>query len=242
LAYFDGAVDAATRQQIEQALAADAALRAELEALAHMQDELAHKLTGVHAPDSLALGEYLLGLLPPDEAAALERQTAAYPHHARELAALRDYLVDLDLPPAGDQAPAAAPEKAESWHDRLQEQVTTLVAQLVESFGGGPAWGMAGVRGGEPAQRIYQAGEAQILIDVQESLAQDGRKAILGLIMGLADAEGATVYLDRQLETIATATVDELGNFVFDAIPPGAYMLVLRGAAVAIIVPGVAID
>ena len=240
LAYLDGAVDAATRQQIEQALAQDPALDAELQELARLHNDLADGLQGTHAPDALALGEYLLGLLPSDEADALERRLAAYPHHAKELAALRDYLADLDLPPV--QAQTETPPVAQSWRDRLQAQVTALIAQLVENFGGGPALAMAGVRGDETGPHIYQAGDAYIMLDIQESLAQDGRKSILGLVTGLADAVGATVYLDRRVETIATTTVDELGNFVFDAIPPGAYMIVLRGATLEIIVPGVAID
>jgi hypothetical protein len=234
LAFLDGAVDAATRQQIEEAVARNPALYAELERLSRLQNRLAQGLQGSHAPDTMALGEYLLGLLPPDEAAAIERQVAAYPHHAQELAALRGYLADLDLPPIA--------EAAESWSGRLHSQFTTLVAQLVDTFNGGATLGLAGVRGPEASQRVYQAGEVQVIVDIQESLEQSGWKAILGLTTGLADAEGSTVTLYRQDEMVATAAVDELGNFVFDAVPPAAYTVVLRGMSVEIVVPGVAIE
>jgi hypothetical protein len=233
LAYLDGAVDTATRLHIEQALAQNATLQTELEQLAHLQQTLDQGLYRTNAPDSLVLGEYLLGLLSAEEAAALERQLAAYPHLLAELAAVQRYLADLELPPA-------APEST-SWIERLRDGVTTLVAQLVDTLAGGPTLGLAGVRGAESAQRVYRAGATQIIVDIQESLEHMGQQSILGLVTGPDEWRAMTVYLyqgEQPEQVVATTAVDGLGNFVFGTMPPGDYILILRSSTVEIVVPG----
>lgn len=234
LAYLDGALDAATQAALERALAASPALRQALAALAQMQATLDERLEPGALPSAQTLGEYALGLLPPADAAAVAQQLAAHPHAARQAAALAAYLNDLDLPPAPEDAPEEAPA---GWPARLAGQMTTLVAQWVEGLTGGPALGLAGVRGDSGARLVYQAGAVQLMLEVQPNLEQPDRRDLLGLVTGADAPAHFTVDLVQAQQPVATAPVDRLGNFVLSAVGPGDYGLVLHSAVQEIVVP-----
>lgn len=236
LAYVDGAVDAATRQRIEKELARSPELQAELNALAQMQTALSRALSHATSPTQLELGEYVLGIATPEAVAAIERAAVEYPHLAREVSALRDYLSDLDLPPAAsaEQTPAIP----------LRERVRLVVARLVEDLagGGGAPLALAGVRGGQTAERVYQIEDGQLIVAMQENTDRPQTRDILGLAIGLpADYEyWVSLYQAEQMK--GRATMDAYGNFVINGVQPDLYSLVLSSVAAEIVVPALRVE
>jgi anti-sigma factor RsiW len=238
LAYVDGAVDAATRQRIERELARSPELQAELDALARMQRGLSRALTYATSPTQLELGEYVLGMAAPEAVAVVERAVVAYPHLAREVSALREYLADLDLPPAAGQAAGQAPALP------LRERVRLVVARLVEelSGAGGASPALAGVRGGPTAERVYQIEDGQLIVAMQENSEQPQTRDILGLAIGLPAEYEYWVSLYQAEQMKARATMDAYGNFVINGVQPDLYALVLSSVAAEIVVPALHVE
>ncbi len=86
---------------------------------------------------------------------------------------------------------------------------------------GGPLPALAfGLRGDESGVHFYQAGEAQITLEVQDDPNAPGRKILVGLIL-VGEAAGLQAHLWRQDQAIASAEVDELGNFTLSGLEPG---------------------
>ena len=221
LAYIDGEADPQVVAHLEQC----PHCREKARVLARVQDRLTAQLYRLMCPSPLELGEYHLGLLPRDQAAALARHLAECPHCTREAAQLKDYLEQLkpDL--------AIGP----------LERVKVLVAR---SISGAPSGGLvgqpalapayAGVRGDQEGPLIYQADDVQIAIAVHEDIDQPGRHAILGLVTGLHDFSELQVHLWQAAQRVATVPVDEQGNFVIPNLAPASYELMLSGPAIEV--------
>jgi hypothetical protein len=196
--------------------------------LARLQHRLIAQLYRLTCPSSMELGEYDLGLLPREQAAAVARHLAECPHCIREVAQLRDYLTDL------------APTLGLSPLERFREQIKVLVARLV-SVGPGsgllkqPALAPAylGVRGEEEGSLVYQADDIQVVIEVHEDVDQPDRRVLLGLVTEIEPRE-LKVHLWQASQSIATVSVDELGNFAIPGLAPGSYELILSGPEVEI--------
>lgn len=239
LAYLDGALEEALAQRIEQS--GDAQRR--LAQLARQQQQLAARLYRANCPDAHTLGEYQMRLLAAEQAAQVAQHIAICPHCALELDELRATLGDL------------ASDLEMSVVERLRVLIARLVPDL-PNLGASPAGmpgpagmpALAGMRGAMPSQqggpRLYEAGDIQLSLEVQDA-AEAGRKSVLGLITG-AEATGWQVTLWREEESVAelvqTVAVDELGNFVFDSLAPGAYTLTLRGDDVEVVIQDLAVS
>ena len=224
LAHIDGEAD----RQVEAHLERCAHCRERAERLARLQSRLMAQLYRITCPSPEELGEYHLGVLPRDRAAAVARHLARCPHCIREVAQLKDYLAQM--------APTLEPGPLE----RFREQARVLVARLIGVRPGGsllkrpalaPAY--AGVRGEEEGPYIYQAGDVQIAIGVQDDAERPGRKVIFGLVTGMDTGE-AQVHLRQAGQRVAVVPVDELGNFVLPNLAPGTYDLVLTSPGVEI--------
>lgn len=188
--------------------------------LARLQGRLTAELYRVRCPSPLELGEYHLGVLNRDQEVAVAGHLVECPHCSREMAQMKGYLgdlsADLELSPV--------------------EKIRVWVAELV---GGGEGVGrpgaptlapaLAGLRGAEEGPRIYQAGDVQIVIEIQDDAIQQGQKMLLGLIMGPTSGD-LVAHLWRGGEPVAEVAVDEMGNLVIGDLAPGSYELVLRGS------------
>lgn len=220
LAYLDGEAGHPVVAHLEQC----PHCRERAELLAQLQGRMTAELYRITCPSTMELGEYHLGLLPGDQSVAVTRHLIECPHCSGEVAQLKGYLGEL----AGDV------------EFNLQEQIKVLVAQLVggregRERPGAPAWApaFAGVRGGEEGPRLYQAGDAQIVIEIQDDAVQPGRKALLGLVMGIETRElVGHLWLGDQL--VAQAPVDELGNLAITNLAPDSYELILKGPGLEI--------
>jgi hypothetical protein len=117
----------------------------------------------------------------------------------------------------------------------IKQSVTVLVARLASGpqFGGllgqptlSPA--LAGLRGEADSPLIYEAGDAQVILEVQNDEEQAGRRTIIGLVMGWVNQE-VQVHLWRDEQQVATVALDTFGNFSIDDLAPGAYELFITG-------------
>jgi anti-sigma factor RsiW len=220
LVYIDGEADPQVMAHLERcSYCRQKALR-----LARLQKRLANELYRFTCPSTLELGEYHLGILPSEQAAAVARHLAECPHCAREVAQLEDFLGEL------------APQLEFSPFERLKVRV----AQLVErgrgvGRAGAPALAPAcsGLRGQEEGTRVYQADDVQVVLEVQDDAGQQARRALLGLVTQI-DGQEFEAHLWRAERLVATAAVDELGNFVMAGLTPGIYELILCSPEVEI--------
>ena len=213
LAYLDGEADPQVAAHLEHC----AHCRERADRLARVQARLTAQLYRVACPSPQELGEYHLGVLPRDRAAAVSRHLAACPHCAREVEQLRGYLDIL------------APDVKPGPLDRIR----VLVARLADLGSRTPTLAYAGTRGEEKGLRIYQADGAQIAVEVQEDAGRHDRRVLLGLVTGTALRE-LTAHLWQAGQRVTTVPVDDLGNFVIPDLAPGQYELILSGPQVEI--------
>ena len=224
LTYIDGEAD----QQVVAHLERCSHCREKAHRLARLQDRLTTRLYRFTCPSPVELGEYHIGLLPRDQAAAVARHLAECPRCTREVAQLKDYLAEL--------APALEPSPLE----RIKERARVLVARLVNGgleagLLGQPALApaYAGLRGEEKEPTLYQADDIQVAIEIQEDAEQPDRKVLLGLVIGTGPS-GVEAHLWQADQHVAVVSVDELGNFVIPDLAPGSYELILSGSEIEI--------
>jgi hypothetical protein len=219
LAYVEDDADADTVAHIRQC----PYCRERAQDLAQVHRQMAAQLYRAACPATLELGEYELGLLPSAQMFTIQQHVAECPHCTRELLQLQNYLTAL------------APTLEVNPPSVITERVRVLIAHLADSIAGmaplgGAAPALAGLRG-EPAQQyVYEAEHVQVILEVQPDLGHADRKEILGLILGLENAQPLEAHLWQTDQRLATVTIDELGNFVFSALQPGPYELILSSA------------
>lgn len=233
LAYIEGAADDVTRQRIDRLLAQSPELRTELTGMARLHEALASRLGSGRASSRQELGEYALGLLPPDRAAELAQQLSGDPQLRRELAELQAFLASPELSPAPESKPGVLVS--------LGRQVNVIVAQLVQGFAnlgaGMPALAPASVRGEAGASAAYEAGAGRLVIIVQPDISRPQLRSVLGLLIDIERPESLAALLYEGDRLAAEAACDELGNFTLAGLSPQTYDLVLRGATLEVIVP-----
>lgn len=222
LMYLDGEADLQVAEHLEQC----PHCRRRAERLSQWQAQLKVEFYRCTCPSPMELGEYHLGLLAGDLAAAVAQHLTECPHCTREVAQLKDYLAEL--------APSLEPSLLEQVRERARVVIARLVSGGEGNLFGGPALAPAysGVRGAEAASYLYQAEDTQIAIEVQDDARQPGCKAILGLAMG--PEPGGLAFLWGAERRIAVVPVDELGNFVIPGLIPGSYELILSGPEVEV--------
>lgn len=217
LASLDGEADPSTLNHLERCTYC----REQADRLARWQRRLAGHLYRVVCPPPIELGEYHLGVLNADRASGVARHMRECVHCSRELDQLRGYLRELS--PEIEIGPL--------------ERARVMIARLVtgaQNAGLTPAF--AGVRGEQGGSHVYQVEDAQIALEVQDDVEQQGQRVLLGLVVGLeASLLSVTVWQSERL--IATASIDEAGNFAVPHLTAGAYTLILSGPGVDVHIP-----
>jgi hypothetical protein len=162
-------------------------------------------------PETSELGEYHFELSPPDRAAFIHDHLQECPHCRRELQQLKKFLQDV------------SPDLEYSPMDRFKIWVAEKLPRLSDA-----SRPLAfGLRGGSTSPIFYQAGEAQITIEVQDDPDASGNKLILGLVIGI-DPDDLQVRCFRAGVQVSNNPVDEFGNFVLAGLEPGEYDLLLQ--------------
>ena len=221
LAYVDGEADPEIRRHVAQCPHCQEKARR----LASLQDRLTAHLYRIACPTPHELGEYHLSVLSPSQAQAVGEHLSLCPHCAHEVTQLEEYL--------GKLAPSLEPGLLQ----QAKERARVWVARLVSGGVGGGSLGqpafaplLAGVRGAEAGPLIYQAEDVQLIIEIQQDVEQPDRAGILGLATGLGTIQRVEAELWQAEELVASASVDDLGNFSLSGVTPGSYELILRGA------------
>lgn len=190
--------------------------------LAAEQRRITQQLWRAACPPALELGEHSMGLLSADRSAAIQQHIAACPYCTQELAQLAHFMDSPD--------PYLHPAPLET----LQRRVNVLVARLtsasqqVAGLFGAPTLtpSLAGLRGADGEPLTYEAGDLEIILEVQDHGGQPGNKTLAGLVVGMDDAS-MTAHLWHIRGSVASTGVDELGNFLFQDLEAGRYELIL---------------
>lgn len=188
--------------------------------MAHIDDSLKAALYRITCPDSATLGNFHLGLLPEAAATEIADHVAICPHCVRELEQLEAFLA----------------ETAVSLQPSTVERIKVWIAKRLPTGGqtgstlGTPAFAM---RGDDTGPLMYEAGTAQLSLEVQDDPEHPGRKSILGLVLGI-ETEAVEARLVQGDEVVTAVTLDELGNFTFTGLEPGTYELTLSGKDIEI--------
>ncbi len=164
----------------------------------------------------LELGDYQLGLLSDDQASRIRTHLACCPYCQVESLLLEDYLnvFDRNVP---------APTKPTVAEPGIFEQLKVLVASIVTR----PSMALAGGLDDDGPQ-VYEVGNIQISIQLQEDFEMPDRRMIMGLVTG-ADTKGMQAHLweSNRPNEVAVAPVDEFGNFFISDLPCANYELIL---------------
>ncbi len=177
-----------------------------------LERQLARKLYRVDCPQSQELGEYYLDLTRGDQRQQIRLHLETCPHCQDELASLAQYLKNLE-----PELQPSAMERARVW-----------LAERLPDFSGSALAPAFGTRGDNGPERVYayQAGDAQVSLEIQEG--PESRWTLLGLLLGV-DLQGFQAQLWQGGEPLGISEVDELGNFVFSVPNLGSYDLILAG-------------
>jgi hypothetical protein len=213
VAYVDGEAPLAVVEHVR----ACPACAAEAASLAQVQDALRARLGQLACPPPQVLGEYALALHAPEARSAVARHVLECPGCAGELADLRVFLAEVPAPIAEGALAGVA------------GTIRRLVAAILPPS---PAMAPLALRGaGEGAARTYRAADLTISLGPGARLP-GGQASLIGLIVGGGEettiAPGGTAQLLSPAVATRQAPIDELGNFVFDDVPPGRYQLELH--------------
>jgi len=232
LAYVEDA--AAVPQRVRDHIARCPACAAQVKALAQVDCALQEHLFRAACPPPDDLLNYVTAMLPPDARAVVARHVADCPHCAADVRALEE---------AGKTAPG--PD--------LWQQVTRLARALIEAIPVPPRRELAAaLRGAPQPMRLFRAGDLDIALDIVLSKAQDGKRRegepafdVRGRVMQRGrpapQVVGRAAYLVQQERVVVYQTVDDLGYFLFEAVPAGEYDVVLEQADADVVVRGIKI-
>lgn len=183
--------------------------------MAHLDDSLKAAFYRITCPDSATLGNFHLGLLSDEAAAPIAKHLAICPHCTQEIAQLEAFL--------GETAVTLQPSTT--------ERIKVWIAKRIPTGGhsrGGVGTPAFAVRGGDTGPLMYEGGEAQLSLEVQDDPEHPGRKSILGLVLGI-ETEHVTVRLFGEDGAETAVTLDPGGNFTFTNLATGPYQLIVSG-------------
>jgi hypothetical protein len=215
LAYIEGDADGQIVELVERSEALSLRvqqLRREVEWLT------AHSFRRT-CPGADDLGDFYLGLLPKAKARAIKEHLTRCPFCSRELVQYKVFLGDPPKQPG------------------LVKRIVVSLARLLDSaLPPGQALAPAYALRGEAKVMLYQAGDLQISLDVQEDIEKLGYWSIVGIVTG-PETHLLSVDLWQEDAHLNTVPVDETGGFTLPALLPGVYELIVKGADVIIHIP-----
>lgn len=183
--------------------------------MAQFEDSFKAALYRITCPDSATLGNFHLGLLPDEAAAPITKHLTICPHCTQEIAQLEAFLA----------------ETAVSHQPSTAERIKVWIAQRIPT--GGPSRGGLGtpafaLRGSDTGPLMYEAGDAQLSLEVQDDPEHPGRKSILGLVLGI-ETDNVAVRLFGANGEETAVSLDPGGNFSFTNLATGSYELLVSG-------------
>ncbi len=207
---------------------------AEAADLSVLQGRLSTVLNRVDCPPTQLLGEYSLDLLAAEQRTAIAGHVLECVRCTAELQTLRAFLKEEALAPAPEAGAMA----------RLRRIVATLFVPT-QSY----APGAVALRGAADATaQTYQAADMTITLG-PGAQPRRGRASMMGLMVreagdsGDADVPpGSMARLLAPSGAVESAEIDELGNFTFDDLHPGTFVLELQLADTVVVVEDVTVE
>ncbi|HEU5317483.1 MAG TPA: hypothetical protein VFX49_15330 [Chloroflexota bacterium] len=205
MAYVDGEAAPHVAEHVRRC----AACAAELRALAGAQRSLQRALHRFECPAPPVLGEYALALLPQLEQRLVAAHVVDCPRCTEEVQTLRTFL-------------SVEPQSVPSAFERLKRVVATLLtppgsAAIFAEFRGGVA---------TTAPLAYRSEDVTVTVSVQPDDGGARRWALHGLVVrdgpSLFPAQTRLIAPDG---TTRESPLDDLGNFLYEGLPPGVYQL-----------------
>jgi hypothetical protein len=181
--------------------------RERVKALASFQQGLKTRLYRSTCPSPLELGEYHLQMSSAAQRLAIAQHLRECPFCTQEIAELGMFLGEI-----GSRA-------------GILEPVKILIAQLVGGAQTNPAPGLSALRGEIKGPLVFAADGIVITLDVQSGL--NGHVSIQGQVA--ADDQdqwtGAVVRMQQADNLKWDASLDDMGAFGFEEVPPGSINL-----------------
>jgi hypothetical protein len=213
--------------------------RAEIETYRALETGLSRMLVFQQAdarqncPPSQALGEFALKMLAQPEMHRLEAHVAGCPFCRTEVTELAEWLAEPDaatqqVPQTQSQATQPKPQPSTQSGEKL-DWLRKVIAHLVKVgdtlTNPQPGYALAGVRGDMDGLPLtYQAEEILVTVTVQPIAPHKPERMVIGLVQRedatMDAAMGARVRLYAGATALATETIDELGNFMFEEVTP----------------------
>lgn len=165
-----------------------------------------------NCPDVLELGEYEQNLLTDTRRQEISEHLHSCHYCSREIAGLNNYLQQVSS--------TLEPDLIEQVKDKVQ----VWIARLIPEGGLKKVTPAINLRGGSQNMQLFEAGGALVSLEVQET--GQGRKTILGLLLGL-EGEGYQAHLWQAGHQLGSTEVDDLSNFVLADLTPGEYELIV---------------
>jgi anti-sigma factor RsiW len=218
LAYLEGEADRQVRDHVARCPAcADKVAR-----LRETGQALLTLMYRADCPAPEVLGQYQLDLLSPAEQLQVAAHARACPHCTRELAELA----------AGDDGLVQA-----IWQT-LRNVTQVVETTLIVS----PRPQPAGVRGGRTARCAFRGAGIDVLVGFRPTAQGDGPGTLLGSVVQTDAAPDSQMWLFCEGQAPVSSPVDDLGTFVFEAVTPGEYDLVLETGERALLMREVFVD
>ncbi len=205
-----------------------------------MELSLTSKLYRWNCPPNQVLGEYQLGLLSNDSAAAVKMHVSTCVLCVAEIATLAQFLAnDPMLVERISVQPSSlnnhyAPQEAKPLVDRLRDRSGTQVRRVIATLlPPQPRFAyQREVARPEVWPRRYSAEDLSISIQIERGTSRRDSLQLIGFVTrkgaALESLQGIPVVLSSQNNAVYSQNIDELGNFVFSSISPATYTLELQ--------------
>jgi len=229
------------RPSVAQHLAACQRCSDQLATYRRIEYSLINKLYRWDCPSNQDLGEYQLGLLSNEDAAAIKSHLSICVLCAGEVTALANFLADDPVLVEQKYMPSPQISVQPSSNNHtphsssiqptlpLLESARRILAALVfpqpnlahQMRGGAALW-----------PRRYMVEDVSISIQVEPSSEQKGASQMIGFVnrkgTTLLALQGIAVQLSTPSSIIHTQQIDELGNFIFPSLAPAIYTLEIQ--------------
>jgi hypothetical protein len=203
------------------------------------------EIPGANKIDYARVADWIQGRLSEEEARAVQEQLATADEETREeVELLRTFIEASDsivlAKPSPDVRETLARRfeaHARGW--RQPSLLRRLVANLTFDSGLQPADAGTRAAGNQEAERqfSYSTDVAEIVLEVLPRPGSRGLDLSGQVFPGIGEATGPlTVHLLRDAKEVGITSTDDLGEFVFEDVPPGVYELVLSGEGVEILI------
>lgn len=222
LAYIDGEPSSHLGAFLEQ----EPALQARLHDLENFQTDLRKQLHPITPPSSFELGEYYLKLLPAARASQIKQYLDLFPYAQHEIDQIAQFLKEPDLPPKVKTP--STPSIPERFHLFISKWLSPSLGGLA------PVGIRAGTTVGKNShfeEAVYEFDNETLLsLHLSADETQPSYKILTGFIDTDTPMSEASLWHAHQAHHVASAPIDDAGDFRLPHLEKGTYNLVLTGA------------